>query len=82
MAKFYFDIDDGRLRFMDDEGFEFADVEAGRAEVLKTLGEIARDALPRGDQQAFTASIGNAAGDVVYSAQVTVSGKWQAPLLG
>ena len=79
MAKFYCDFDDGRSSLRDDEGFDFPDVEAGRAAVLQTLGEIAKDALPKGDQQAFTASIRNVSGDVVYSAKVTVSGEWHEP---
>lgn len=76
MTKFYCDFNDGHSDFRDDEGFEFPDLEAGRVEVLRTLGEITRDALPKSDQQAFTALIRNAAGDVVYTAKVTVSGEW------
>lgn len=81
MPKLYldFELDDGRSRFRDDEGIDFPDVEAARAEVLRTLGEITKDALPKSDQQAFTALIHNASGDVVYSAKVTVSGGWHEP---
>lgn len=79
MTKLYCDFDDGHSGLRDDEGFDFPDVEAGRLSVLRTLGEIAKDALPKSDQQALTASIRNASGDVVYSATITVSGEWHEP---
>ncbi|MCK2056920.1 hypothetical protein [Methylobacterium sp. 37f] len=76
MPRLYFDFNDGRSRFVDEEGIDLPDVEAGRAEVLQTLAEIAKDALPKSDQQAFTASIRNSSGKTVYSAKVTVAGAW------
>lgn len=76
MLKFYFDFDDGRSSFKDDEGMEFPSAEAGRTEALKALSEIAKDAIPRGDRQAISAVIRDASGDVVYSAEITVSGEW------
>ncbi|KQP80647.1 hypothetical protein [Methylobacterium sp. Leaf117] len=76
MPRLYFDFNDGRSRFVDEEGIDLPDVKAGRAEVLRTLAEIAKDALPKSDQQAFTASIRNSSGEMVYSAKVTVSGAW------
>jgi hypothetical protein len=76
MPHFYFDFDDGRSRFRDEEGIDLPDVEGARTEVLKALSEIAKDALPRSDRQAFHASVRNASGSVVYSAKVTVSGEW------
>lgn len=79
MMKFYFDFEDGHTRFTDEEGMDLPDVEAGRAEVLRTLAEIAKDALPKSDQQAFTAAIRDASGNVVYSAKVTVVGEWHVP---
>lgn len=79
MPKLYFDFDDGRTHLTDEEGIDLPDVETGRAEVLRTLAEIAKDTLPKGDQQAFTAAIRNASGNVVYRAKVTVSGEWHEP---
>lgn len=76
LPHFYFDFDDGRSRFRDEEGIDLPDVEGARTEVLKALSEIAKDALPRSDRQAFHASVRNASGSVVYSAKVTVSGGW------
>jgi len=76
MPKLFFDFDDGRTRFTDADGFELADVEAARIEVLRTLGEIAKDGLPRGDNQSFRAHVRDANGNSVYSASVTVAGTW------
>lgn len=76
MLHFYFDFDDGRSRFRDEEGIDLPDVEGARTEVLKALSEIAKDALPRSDQQALHASVRNASGSIVYSAKVTISGGW------
>lgn len=77
--KIYFDFDDSRSRFRDEEGIDLPDVEAARTEVLKTLAEIAKDTLPKSDQQTFCASVRNAAGNIVYSARVTISGGWHEP---
>lgn len=52
------------------------DVEAGRDEVLRTLGEIARDSLPKGNQQTIRAFLRDAQGKVAYSATMTVAGTW------
>lgn len=79
LLKLYFDFDDGRTQLRDEEGIDLPDVETARTEVLKTLGEIAKDALPKSDQQAFTATVRNASGDVVYSAKVTISGEQHEP---
>ena len=76
MSKLYFDFEDGNRRFRDEDGIELPDIEAGRTEVLRTLAEIVKDALPKSDQQGFYASVRNASGDIVYSAKVTISGGW------
>lgn len=78
MANFYFDLDFDidRFQFKDAEGIDFPDVEAARIEVLRTLAEIAKDALPKSDRQVFSASIRNASGDIVYSVKVVISGEY------
>ncbi|WP_311275227.1 DUF6894 family protein [Methylobacterium sp. WCS2018Hpa-22] len=79
MSRLYFDFDDGRSRFKDDEGMDFPNAEAGRTEALKTLAEIAKDAIPRSDHQAISAVMRDDSGATVYSAEVTVSGEWHKP---
>jgi hypothetical protein len=48
---YYFDIADGDRRTVDDEGTELEDDEDARDEALETLGEIAKDKLPDGDDR-------------------------------
>jgi len=79
MSKPYFDFEYSRSRHRDDEGMDLPDVEAARMEVLKTLADITKDALPKCDQQAFSGSIRDVAGNVIYRAEVTVSGEWYGP---
>lgn len=78
MAKLFFDFDDGRTVFKDQEGFEVANLDAGRDQVLRTLAEIVKEALPKGDDQTFQANVLDAAGNRVYSATVKVSGTWHS----
>ncbi|WP_443136756.1 DUF6894 family protein [Methylobacterium sp. Leaf113] len=79
LLKIYFDFDDSRAPFRDEEGMDLPDVETARTEVLRALGDIAKNVLPRSDQQAFKISARNASGDIVYSAEVTVSGGRHEP---
>ncbi|WP_156375732.1 hypothetical protein [Methylobacterium sp. Leaf125] len=79
MTKLYLDFDDGRSQLRDEDGIDYPDEKAARTEVLKVLSEIAKDAVPKSDQQVLTATVRNASGDTVYSAKVTVSGGWHKP---
>lgn len=46
MPRFYFDHRDGASFVQDDEGLEFPTAEQARENAARTLGEIAREALP------------------------------------
>ncbi|MHB2208009.1 DUF6894 family protein [Methylobacterium sp. CM6257] len=71
MPRYFFDFHDGEFR-RDDHGTQCADLEAARREALLTLPEIARFAIPSGgDDQAFTMSIRDESGAVVYTASLT-----------
>ncbi|WP_443136777.1 DUF6894 family protein [Methylobacterium sp. Leaf113] len=76
MPKLYFDFDRDGSRFVDQEGFDLPDLEAGRDEVLRTLGELSKSAFPKSDHQVLAAFVRDKSGNVVYSARVTVSGTW------
>ncbi|WP_156376097.1 hypothetical protein [Methylobacterium sp. Leaf117] len=79
LLKIYFDFDDSHTPLRDEEGIDLPDVEAARTEVLRALADIAKDVLPKSDQQAFRVSARNASGDIVYSAEVTISGGRHEP---
>lgn len=74
MPRYFFDFHDGEFR-RDDHGTQCADLEAARREAMLTLPEIARFAIPSGgDDQAFTMSIRDESGAVVYTASLTFAG--------
>ena len=76
MPRLFFDFDDARHQFRDGEGLDLPNIEAARNEVLRTLAEVVKDALPMSDCQTFTGCVRDAAGNNVYSARVTVAGTW------
>ena len=46
MPRYFFDLEDNGSLASDEEGFEYRDLALAEAEAVKTLAEIARDALP------------------------------------
>lgn len=62
----------------DDEGREFADVEAARAMTQRALVDMAGRLIPDGERRAFTAAIREGNGTVLYIATLTLSGEWKA----
>jgi hypothetical protein len=73
MPIFYFDITDGSKESRDADGLEYPSLEAARAAALSTLGEIARDELPDGDERDFSASIRDESGRVLLIARLTLT---------
>ena len=57
---FYFDHRDGDQFLRDEEGIEFASVEAARAEATVALGGIARDALPGSERRELAIEVSDA----------------------
>ena len=76
MPRLFFDFDDARNHFRDGEGVDLPTVETAQDEVLRTLADVVREELPKGDQQTFTAHVRDAAGNSVYTARVSVTGTW------
>jgi hypothetical protein len=74
VPRYFFDLHDGEFH-RDDHGTLCADLDAARREAMLTLPEIARVAIPSGgDDQAFTMSIRDESGAVVYTASLTFAG--------
>ena len=61
VLRYYFDVDDGRLSTVDDEGMELANPEHARREALAFLGALAKDALPAGTRE-ITINVRNGTG--------------------
>lgn len=78
MPHYYIDTDDGALFVLDDEGREFADVEAARAMTQRALVDMAGRPIPDGERRSFTAAIRQGNGTVLYVATLTLSSEWKA----
>jgi len=72
MARFFFDLVDGGDRYPDVDGTVLADLEHAREEALQTLGQIAKDELPDGDQREFTIDVRSDAGQILLTASLSL----------
>jgi hypothetical protein len=72
LARFFFDTYDGNRLISDPEGIELQNVEMARIEAQKALPDLARDALPDGDQKTFIVSVRDESGQVVLRAALTL----------
>ena len=72
MARFFFDTYDGTRLISDPEGIVLQSVDMARIEAQKALPDLARDALPDGDQKTFIVSVRDEAGQVVLRAALTL----------
>lgn len=77
MPYYYIDTDDGALFVLDDEGREFADVEAARAMTQRALVDMAGQLIPASERRAFTAAIRDGSGTVLYVGTLTLGGEWR-----
>lgn len=59
MPRFYFDVREGARFIPDDEGLEFANLDAAEHEAACTAAEIGRDRLPTGDAREITIEVRN-----------------------
>jgi hypothetical protein len=84
VARYFFDIHDGRAFLPDPIGQDCVDTDQIRREAMRALPEIARDAIPQrgAEAQAFTVIVRDADSAPVYSATLTFSGLWMSPESG
>jgi hypothetical protein len=59
MPRFYFDVREGARFAPDDEGLEFASLEAAEHEAACAAADIGRDRLPKGDAREVTVEVKN-----------------------
>jgi hypothetical protein len=57
MPRFYFDVREGAIFIPDEEGLEFASLDAAEHEAACTAAEIGRDRLPTGDAREVTVEV-------------------------
>ena len=76
MPRYFFDIHDGGPAY-DDTGTEFATLDDVRAEARRTLPDIAREDIPKGDdKRTFTCLVTEEGGKPVYAATITYAELW------
>lgn len=72
MPRYFFDVTDTGKTFPDDQGTEFANLEQARREALRTIGEIAKDKLPDGDDREFLICIREESGVPLMTVALTL----------
>ena len=72
LARYFFDTYDGERLVPDPDGIELQGPEQVKAEAQRALPDLARDALPDGNQKTFMVSVRDEAGQVVLRAALTM----------
>lgn len=75
MPQYFIDTQFGDFDHHDEEGHDLTDDEAARRTALQALPDMARDAMPAGDNDAFTVTVRDERG-LVYQATLTLKGRW------
>ena len=78
MPRYFFDTDDGLVARPDTIGLQLENDAAARRAALDALPDMARETMPDGDRHTFLSSIRNEAGVVIYSATMSVIGRWHS----
>jgi hypothetical protein len=71
MPRYFFDVVEDGTTFLDEEGLEFNDLAAAHADVLRTLGELAREKLHR-DRQSLIIRVRDESPEPVWTASLTL----------
>ena len=76
MPRFYIDTSDQERFVRDQEGYEFADVQAAKNAAVDALPDMARDELPDGDNRTFTAVVRDDQDRTLVQATMSFSVTW------
>lgn len=76
MPRYFVDTSDGAMPVIDNLGHELPDDEAARKAALIALPDMARDEMPDGDERKFSVAVRAEDGRAVYSATLTLKGRW------
>ena len=79
MARYYFDVQDGRGFHRDEIGDEFDSFEEAREQAQALLPDIAREELPDGELHVITCDVRNESGRVIYRGKLTYEGTRDPP---
>ena len=82
MPRYFFETDDGDLFhdadsiLGDNTGILLINDEAARAEALRALPDMAKEQDVGVENRTLTSAVRNEAGELIYSATLTVAGEW------
>ncbi len=76
MPRYYFDVDDGDRKFIDDEGSDMPDAKAARNEAILLLPDFAKTVLPDGGDRDFVSRVRDEAGNLIFEATFTLRSQW------
>ena len=74
MARYYFDVQDGKGFHPDDIGDDFDSFEEARKQCQALLPDIAREELPDGELHTITCNVRDDTGRVLYRGELTYRG--------
>ena len=77
MPRFFFDVSDGDTFVRDEVGLELRDLDQVRTEAIDALPDIAREALPDGDETLFAVEARDEGGRVVFRATLNFKAEWR-----
>jgi hypothetical protein len=72
MPRYYFDVREGALFTPDDQGLEFASLDAAERMAAEAAADIGRDRLPKGDSREITVEVRNEHRQRVLTVTVTM----------
>ena len=78
MARYYFDVDDGVVFTLDQDGIECASMDELRFAAIDGLPDLARDQMPDGDHTKILVKVRDAGGSYLFEASLTLDVKWAA----
>ena len=76
MPKFLLDLYDGEVFTRDPYGLSLEIRNEARKEAISVLPDMARLALPDDDRRDFTVDVRTAVGEVIYTATLSLAGRW------
>jgi hypothetical protein len=79
LARYYFDIQDGAQVVPDDEGAEFASLDAAVQAAARSAAEIGTDRLAKGDTSDVVIEVRDGRGQRVCTVTASMKIDWHAP---
>ncbi len=77
MPRYFFDTTNGETAYVDTDGMELVDDEDARKHALEALPDMASDDMPDGDDRRLVVKVRGEDGLVVYTASLTLKGRWR-----